>query len=58
MLAPKQRADGASLELHGSEVAPEFPRALGNILAILCQIEPCRVATVSSDLNLDEYKFQ
>ena len=33
---PKERADGASLAVYSSEAAPELPRTLGNILAILC----------------------
>lgn len=55
---PKESADGASPVVHGLEAAPELPRVLGNILAILCQTEPCRVATILLDLNLYEDKFQ
>lgn len=55
---PKESADGASPAVHTSEAAPELTEVLGNILAILCQTEPCRVATILLDLNLDEDKFQ
>lgn len=49
---PRKSTDGASLAV------PELSRTLGNILTMLCQTEPCRVATVLLDLNLDEDKFQ
>lgn len=51
---PQKSADGASLSVHCSEAVLELPRTLGSILAVLYQTEPCRVATILSDLNLDE----
>lgn len=55
---PKESADGASPAVRGSEAAPELPKVLGNVLAILCQTEPCKTATILLDLNLGEDKFE
>lgn len=48
---PQKNADGATLAMHCPEAILELPGTLGNILALLCQNEPCRVATILSDLN-------
>lgn len=48
---PQRSAGGARLAVHCPEAILELPGILGNILALLCQKEPCRVATILSDLN-------
>lgn len=55
---PQKTVDGTSLAVHCPEAILELPGILGNILALLCQNEPCRVATILSDPNSDEAKFQ
>lgn len=47
---PQENADGASLAVHCPEAILELPGTLGNILALLCQNEPCRV-TVKSEFG-------
>lgn len=53
----QKSADGASLAVHCPEAILELPGTLGNVLALLCHSEPCRVATILSDLNSDEVKL-